>query len=350
MKKRHQKPLLFLASLMMLFSLGSCNKSNDYYQGKIYLTFGEYQRSLTSTVKQYTYDELNNKITYAKEDFALIISNSGCGCWLDFQTVVAEANYKYQLGMKHIDCAVIAAKDNHFGLHLNAVDMPSIAFFHEGVLARQVIYGNESMKQIFKHFKYFEPFLLENIALPKAYRIEKEDIDYKMDNGDQFNLYIGRSGCRDCGYLNKTKIKELAYSQETSINDPVYYFDIEKYRVDEDNYQLLKDEMGLSTKNNPTLGYDLYGGVVPTLQRRNGHNITDMISIYNDLLDKNTGKVSSYFTSDRVNAMPFLEGVRDQYVLDGKVLTQQEIYNWSEGGKFTIHKPIIDKYFETYIK
>lgn len=349
-RKTMKKIPLFLLSSLMLFSVTSCNQDNSYYQGKIYLTFGEYQRSSTSTVNQYTYDELSDKITKAKEDFILIISNYGCGCWTDFEPIVAQANYKFQLGMKHIDCEIISSSKNQFGLVLTPSNMPSIAFFHEGVLARQVIFGNESSNKIFKHYEDFESFLLENIVLPKAYRIEKEDIDYKMDQDEEFNLYIGRSGCDDCGYLNKTKIKDLAYNYESPINNPIYYFDIQKYRSDEKTYSDLKEEMGLTTKNNPILGYDLWGGVVPTLQRRQGHNITDMISIYNDVLNRDTGEVSSYFTSTRVNAMPFLVGTGDQYVLDGEILTPQEMYDWTEGGKFTFHQAIVDKYFETYIK
>ena len=332
----------------MLFSLTGCNQSDNYYQGKIYLTYGGYQRSSTSTVNQYTYDELSEK-TKAKEDFILIISNYGCGCWTDFEPIVAQANYKFQLGMKHIDCAVISSSKNHFGLVLTPSNMPSIAFFHEGTLARQVIFGNESSNKIFKHYEDFEPFLLENIVLPKVYSISKDDVFSRIDEHETFNLYVGRSGCGDCKELGRTKIKELIYSSTEPLNEPIYYFDLQQYRGT-DEYSKIKKNIGLTTDYNPILGYDVDGGVFPTMQRRVNGEIYDMISVYNDKLDKNTGVVASYFTSARVNAMPFLAGTGDQYVLDGTVLTPQEIYDWTEGGKFTFHKPIIDKYFETYIK
>ena len=124
------------------------------------------------------------------------------------------------------------------------------------------------------------------------------------------------------------------------------------------DYQNIKDEYGLSqTEVNPILGYtygeepNITAGVVPTFQHRKGSTIEDMISILNDAASTTDKKVSrSYFTAERVAAMPFLKGTGSQFVLQDKTLTEEEANNWRKSEQLKQHTPIFNKFFETYLK
>lgn len=355
MKKRHQKPLLFLASSMMLFSLIGCSHTPGGYEGPIHLLFGGYQNDSTKqTIDSISYENLNFKINN-KESMVLVIYND-CGCisWVNFQPLVAKANYEKQLNIRKIDTGDFkGAGKSSFGLNLSAV-MPCIALFENGTLIKQVSYGNSASTPIFVHQDKFNEFLDNNVVYPTlGYEISEADLDYKISQNETFNLYVGRCGCGDCASINNEGLKEYASTIIEEIDEPLYYFDMQNYR-DTDQYQPTKAKYGLTEGSNPVFGYgsDEEGGAFPTLQRRTGNTVTDMIVVLNDKVIGNEAPytISSYFTATRVNAMQFITEDKEQYVLDGKELTEEQKYNWRLGYQKSLHDPILKMFLETYVK
>ena len=192
--------------------------------------------------------------------------------------------------------------------------------------------------------------------MPHVRYISKNILDSYISQNKEFNLYVGRSGCGDCDNINATLLKQ--WNRTTTVQDSLYYFDIEEYRGTSE-YQTIKDDYGLSQKYNTVLGYDYVDvfngteykteGAVPTFQHRKGSTIEDMIVLLNDAVDTNTRTFThTYFTSARVVAMPFLAETGNQYVLEGKELTKDEADNWRKSEQLKYHTPMFNLFFDTY--
>ena len=364
MKKMHKKSLLFLSTGMMLFSLVGCGKTPGGYSGPIHLLFGGYQTDSTKqTIDSISYKILNDRLTTSKESMVLVIyGDTGCGCWVNFQPLVARANYEKQLAIKKINVGDFeGAGKTSFGMDLSVV-MPSVALFENGTLVKQISYGSSA--DIFTHQEKFNKFLDDNVVYPKlGYEISEADLDNKISQNETFNLYVGRCGCGDCASINLGGLNAYASTLSEEVNEPLYYFDMQLYR-DRDTtdhlYQPTKTKYGLTVGNNPIFGYgtDEEGGVFPTLQRRTGNIVTDMIAVLNDKVNETEAPytLNSYFTTERVNAMQFLGEDKAQYILDGKEVPEEEVgvagtYRYvKQSYQETLHNPILKMFLETYVK
>lgn len=366
MKKRHQKPLLFLASSMMLFSLIGCGYTPGGYTGPIHLLFGGYQNDSTKqTIDSISYKILNDKLTVSKESMVLVIyGDTGCTCWTAFQPIVAKVNYEKQLNIRKINTGDFeGAGKSSFGLNLS-VDMPCIALFENGTLVKQVSHGNNASAEIFYNYKKLVKFLDDNVVYPKMiYEISESNLDQKIAQNETFNLYVGRCGCGDCASINNKGLLEYASTLTEKVSEPLYYFDMQLYK-DRDKVDHLcqptKAKYGLTEGSNPVFGYgsDEEGGYFPTLQRRTGSTVTDMITVLNDGVNEKEAPytLSSYFTTERVNAMQFISENKEQYVLNGKAVPTEQVF---EAGNYRIlnpsyqeslHNPILKLFLETYVK
>lgn len=354
-KTMKKKTLILPLIPALIFSLASCRSAID--TSKIVLDFGRVHPALSTTVTQVSYKNLKDKMIGKNESFIVAVSDDGCGCWRDFQPIVAELNYKHELNIMHVDKTESGFLTDDFGLNTNTT---SIAFFRDGKLARQVLYTADSANyDIFHTYKGLENLVKDNVLFPHVKLVSKDILDSFISQNKEFNLYVGRNGCGDCDTINGTLLRQ--WNRTTTVQDSLYYFDIEEYRGTAD-YQNIKDAYGLSqTSVNPVLGYtytEIYSGqeyvtagVVPTFQRRKGTEIKDMISILNDAADVTNKKISrSYFTAERVAAMPFLAETGNQYVLQDKTLTEDEAANWRKSEQLKYHTPIFNKFFETYFK
>ena len=350
-----KKSLILPLIPALIFSVSSCRPAVD--NSKIVLDFGRVYSSQGTTVTQVSYKNLKEKMIEKNESFILAVSDEGCGCWRDFQPLVAELNYKHQLNIMHVDKDESGFLTDDFGLNTTTT---SIAFFRNGKLARQVVYKSDSSNwDIFHKYTGVEALVKENVEFPHVKLVSKEVLDSFIATNKEFNLYVGRNGCGDCDNINATLLKQ--WNKTTTVQDSLYYFDIEEYRGTAD-YQNIKDGYGLSqTEVNPVLGYtyvETYGGqeyttagVVPTFQHRRGATIVDMISLLNDAASTGDKKISrSYFTAERVAAMPFLQGTGNEFVLQDKALTEDEATNWRKSEQLKYHTPILNKFFETYFK
>lgn len=344
-----KKSLILPLIPALIFSVSSCRPATD--NSKIVIDFGRVVLEQASTVKEITYKTLKEKMIEREESFIICIANTTCGCWGSLEPLVAKLNFNKQLNICFVDNLQSGFLDDDFGLNTSET---SIAFFRNGKLARQVIFKSETW-DIFNKYEDLEKLVLNNAVLPHIRFISKENLDSYISQNKEFNLYIGRSECGDCRSINSTLLKE--WNKTTTFEGSLYYFDIEEYRGTSD-YQNIKDGYGLSqTEVNPILGYtygeepNITAGVVPTFQHRKGSTIEDMISILNDAASTADKKISrSYFTAERVAAMPFLKGTGNQFVLQDKALTEEEATNWRKSEQLKQHTPIFNKFFETYLK
>ena len=352
-----KKSLLFLLVPALLFSVTGCNKSSA--SGKVFLEFGKVHTSESVLVDEIDYDTLTSWINH-NNSFALAVSNEGCSCWEGFQPILAAFNYKYNLDIKQIPVKELNVEGrDKFGLYTVAVDSPFLAFFSNGSLVRQAMYGgNKEYSKIFtdRSGKELEKFFFENAYLPKMLYVEKDTLDGYISDNKEFNLYVARTGCGDCATVNETMLRD--WNKTTvSVDEPLYVFDIAPYYQTEE-YQSIKDTYGLSEANNKDFGYST--GMVPTFQHRKGSEVKDMAVILNDGVYEDGRTMKSYYTSTRVGKMTFLKDTGNEYVYEGKKLSNDQIDQVTYQGQTYVfikkeahiefHTPILNRFLNTYVK
>ena len=377
-----KKSILFL-SLVSTVLLNGCN-NNKVDTSKIALDYGNvHSTNLTTDDLDYIdYDEFESYLT-DKKSFVLVttseVSYEGCGCWKDFvkYCFIPYSNlYHYDFKIIHI--SELKDKNRH-GIYIADGMMPGICFFRRGKLIRQSVYGKNAEKdrKIFNDFTTFEKFMADNVYLPKMYYLDKDVLDSKIASNEQFNLYIGRSGCDDCKYVEKTYIHSwVDKNKELAVENYLYAFDIEKYRptvpkTDEDYpaqqeaYLNIKRTYKLTEDSNAKFGFG--EGAVPTFQVWKNGDIYDMITVLNDSLNSETNRLSSYFTTERVANSPMLKDTGTTFVFDNMIVEEKDIstksyVNPETGETITFkyvsretqyaewHEPVIEMYFNEYVK
>ena len=367
---------LFLLSLIPALLFTSCNKGESVDKSKIALEYGNIHSGYVSLLdlQEFDYDELKDAIE-RKETFVMMINTeiaeiTGCGCWNDFYPHFVKFSNEYHYDFKLFNINYLDGKES-FGIYKNATQMPGICFFKKGKLIRQTIYGrtNENNRKFFKQYEAFKNYMLENVYLPNFYYIDKGTLDKKVNNDEEFNLYVARRECGDCNQINTTYMKDWLdkNNKGTVLNDKLYIFDIQDYYPTKDDpdekreaYQALKDELGLSVAGNSTFGYGT--GVVPTFQRRKGSQIKDMISVLNDSISKVEDKfiISSYFNAVRINSSPILKNTGGTYLYDGQEIDESKVniieymgkyyYLFKDNTQLDMHTPIVDLFFKAYVK
>ena len=356
-----KKSLLFL-SVLTAISLASCG--NDIDTTKIALDYGyDYKNDIVNIEEvEIGYTSLTNLIDN-KESFVLLIyHNPTCGCWTDFNPLAVQFMNKYNVVFHSFDNALLEGKNN-YGIYQGTDAMPGICFFRRGQLIRQSIYGKLDInnRKMFKDYEALEQYLFDNIYLPKMTYIDKDTLDSKISNNEDFALYVARAGCGDCRTVNQ----QVLYSWNdvnTTVNHMMYIFDIEPYfarkpaegdpEYDEkyakyEAYLAFKTTYGLSEAGNETFGYGT--GYVPTFQIRKGSTISDMITVLTDSVDANR-VVSSYFNQTRISNSSLLRNTGDIYLFDGKELTEEQKQNWRTTVQLSWHKPIVELFLNSYIK
>lgn len=355
-----KKSLALLTIISTLILAGCGGAKTD--ASKIALDTGNIYSSTISysDFHELDYDELE-ALTIDKESFVLVTFNDrNCGCWRDFCPLFVKFANEHKYQVKLFDVGLFSGHSNKFGVYSVTNHMPGICFFRRGKLIRQTVYGKnaENNRKMFKDYKYFEPFMLDNVILPKQYYLEKEVLDEKIASNEEFSLYVARTSCGDCARIEKDYIHAWTdANKNVTLSQPLYIFDIQKYRSDMTVYQEIKDTYGLSNAINTDFGFDT--GYVPTFQRWKNGNIVDMITALNDSVDENL-KVTSYFNSERITKSPLLRNSGDSYLYDQKVVTENEVNRIEYEGhvyimlkqdvQFEWHLPVVKLFFNTYIK
>lgn len=364
----------------------SCGSPEIDYS-KIALDYGHvYKNGVTDFEDiRLFYGELQSKITN-KESFVLLIyNNKDCGCWKDLFRVAKQFMNKYHVTMFPFKTSDFIGKGNSFGIYEGTGDeLPGVVFIRRGQVIRQTIYGNIKdtvNEKIFKQTEAFESFALDNIYLPKMYYIDKESLDNKISSNEEFNLYVARRDCGDCGELNKGYLYNWTDSnKEKTVQDYLYVFDIQPYyaqdaKITDPDYEQkhakyleylqVKTDYKLTVDGSATFGYG--NGCVPSFQRWKNGDVVDMITVLNDsLTGENKRTQSSYFTESHIQASPMLRNTGNIYLYDGKAVAEEDveqgeyedpethiIYHYellSRAAQIRMHSPILDLYLATYVK
>ena len=341
MKRKITLTFLTLSSLSMLLSLGACKKSP--YSGKVALDYGQVRLNALGNITELaeiSYDDLVAKIETAKESFMLVVYNKSCSCWNDFQPVITKYINEYNAKVEYIDAGMFTGKEKTFDIHLSKISLPNVVLFKRGELYKQAYLKNENTDKMFTQYSAFKEWVDENIISPRMYYLDKETLDSYIASNRTFDLYVARSECGDCQAINYNVLYDY-FEDHMSLKNYLYIFDIQQYRGT-DQYQPIKDQYGLTTVNNPVLGYDLYGGCVPTFQHREGNNIKDMITVLNDKVSE--GVISSYFTTERCNAMTFLGENKASYVFNGTTLQEASLKEYYEKHHYAVVMSFFDYY------
>ena len=180
--------------------------------------------------------------------------------------------------------------------------------------------------------KTFFEFMDETVKRPKSFFINKDDINTIKASGKNAVIYYERSECGDCQALNPGILR--AYQNKHLDANPLYVLDCQPYyrrKTDEDysTYLEVKDELGLSEKNNPTYGYG--AGVFPYFSLIENGQYTSGAVIYNNTTTKDDGKIKvteSYYSAERVQSLEYTNTV-----LVGQELTQDDV-NENDYGVF----------------
>lgn len=354
MNKKITKFILPVCLLSSVFTISSCNK--DVFTGKVQLTYGEIRDTdylPGDDIKEITYERLELMIK-SKESFALAIDgNAGCSCWVTFQRdclipYINETHARIYVIMS----SEFTGKSDKFGLYVEAGGMPAISLFNKGSLAYEASYAKNS-RQIFESKKSFYEFMEQYSLLPKMYYISENTFDSYVTQEKDFFFYATLTDCPDCNEVNKQFV--FNWTSSNTLNQNIYLLDGAKYWGDKTEKARIKAKMGLDAESDPQLGWET--GYVPSFQVRHGGTVLDMITVYNDSRDTETGIVNSYFTQERLQYMPFLENdttIKNK-VLNGMTLTASE---WGSGGNnyradLYVQKyinPIVKLFFETYLK
>ena len=361
-----KKSLLFL-SLIPTLIMTSCG-SNKLDTSKIALDSGDiHSKNVTlDDFEELTYDKLDSLIT-DKSSFVLVTFNDrNCGCWRDFFPLFVKFSNEYHYSVKLFDVALLEGKSNKFDIYSATSQMPGICFFRRGKLIRQSVYGKnaENNRKMFKQYDKFEEFMLENVYLPKLYYLDKDVLESKIASNEEFNLYVAKTTCHDCGRIEKDFIHGwVDNNKANTLNDLLYVFDIYPWNGTAE-YQGIKDMVKLSFEDletheiyNEKFGYGT--GYVPTFQRWKNGEVVDMITVLNDSVDTNL-KVTSYFNEHRISNSPLLKDTGTKYLFDGKTVTESDIQEVEYGGvvykflsqdtQFNWHKPVVELFFNEYVK
>lgn len=365
-----KKSLVILLAIPTLVLTGCKNSKID--TSKIALDYGYYRNEQIHSWTEFEdldYDNLDALMT-TKESFVLLTyHNFGCDCWKDFAPLAVQFANEFHCDFRTLDVALLSGHSNKFGIYSGTDLMPGIVFIRRGKVIRQTIYGkvDENQRQMFKTYvwekdssKGFKPYMLKNVYLPNMYYIDKDVLDSKMENGDEFNLYVAKKTCPDCTEINRQLLYKWS-NKHHNVEDKLYIFDIEQYQSDQEYYTIIKEQYGLSeTVDNFPFGYG--GGFVPTFQRRSGWTVTDMITVLNDSVSEVGGQfiINSYFDSVRVEASPMLNPTGDKYVFNGDIATSDmieqieyegHIYTFfKRDAQYKLHKPTVELYLNTYVK
>lgn len=351
--KKKNRLFLTLGLVAMSASICSCGKAPT--PGKYCLSYGNirsYEITMVEQLGEYTtaqefYDAINTGDTF----LTAIYNDVGttCQCWTNFQPILIQFANEYHVEIKYIGRSKLI--NNTLGIYAGT-DMPSIVAFSSGQLVAQAI-NNRQFEAVFVSYNAFKEYVTLNFNLPKMFYLDRTTLENKINENDEFTLYVMRNGCPDCGKLSRDILPYWNGAHPT-IDKNLYIFDMEEYRGTSE-YQPLKNYLGLSEEGDAIFGYN-HGsdkGMFPTLQHRTGSTINDMITVLNEFKDTDNKCLVSYFTETRVSHMNFLTPAqKENTVFDGMHLTDAQLADF---GAFKLefyrnyHYPLVNQFLDYYL-
>ena len=336
--------LPFLVASSTLISGCKKNKTDN----RVFLSFGDVHASETRLVDVAKLAELTN----AKENFLFVVSTNTCGCWAEFQPVLNSYLSKnkalcYRIGFDEFKTAAAT-----YGLANVSSSTTPFAIFENGKVKTFLNSSND--KFMYDEAK-FTKYMDEQVILPTCYFITKNDVSTIKASGKSAVIYFERSACGDCTELNPGLLR--SYISNHKDMKKLYVLDCQEYwrsseATDYQSYLDFKNEMGMSTVNNPTFGYA--AGVFPYFQYiENGQYASGSV-IYNDTISKQDNKYivsESYYTTERVTSLQYTNTVIKGLELSANEVSEVEykgnyFYNWKSESKNSYYKSILDSFLD----
>lgn len=348
MKKIFKILLPFIVASSAVFS-GCKKKSKDTVNDKVLISFGDIHASETRLIKLTKLAE----ITHAKENFLLVVSTNTCGCWDDFRPVLNNYLASKKVVCYRIEFNEIKDATATYGLANVSSSTTTFAVFENGKV-KTTLNSAEDNNIMYDQSK-FARYMEETIILPNCYFITKNDyLNIKSSDKDAV-IYFQRSECDDCTQMNPLLISYLKNHQSTK---KLYTIDCQEYwrsseAEDYKSYQGFKDEVGLSTVNNPTYGFGT--GVFPFLSYVSNGQYASGCVIYNERVTKVDEKYvvsNSYYTTEQVESLQYTNTVLEGLELNESEITATEVsegvfrYRWNDDSQDEHYKPILDSFLD----
>lgn len=335
-----------LPILVASFATLSGCKNNNKEDNKILLTFGDIH---AEHVTEVNYEKLK-VLKDNKENFLLTVSSNTCSCWSLFRPVIEKYIKDNQLVCYHISYDDIKDFASQFELNDISKSTTTFAIYENGSL-KHSLKSNEN-ENIMEDSASFNSYMNEKVMLPSCYFINESDLDQIKSENKTAVVYFERSNCTDCSSINSGILRD--YILENKPTEKIFVLDCQAYYKNKTDpnfqtYQDKKDELGLSTKNNPVFGYNT--GVFPYFSLLKGNEYLTGAVIYNDTITKvgETYSISdSYYTFER-----FPDGATSEYfyapeILKGKTLTKNEV---NDSGEYISWKhECADAYYKNILK
>jgi len=344
-----KKKFAFILLPMMILPLASCGGSSSIVQ----LTYGDLINSTTQLIHSADFDTMMKD----KENFLMAIypEDSMCSCWGDFEKLLDNvvkndhvSIYKYS----HYEVAGNPTMQKLGGFYAFN-NQPSFYILADGKLIKSYEYNINN--PFFKKYNDFMKEITSRCRLSKMMRISEEQLDEIRNNEGM--IFYARHSCPDCSQAIPGVI--VPYMLNHDLIKPIYYFDLDPYRVDMEDYQNRKDLYGLSNRYNTELGYG--DGVVPTFQVIKNGEIESMCVYSNDSgLTYNEEEryyynTTSYYMGDRLNKLTYLEGLpfsdltKVKYSEEDTYINIYERRVLKENVVEEYHNAILNNFFDKYL-
>ena len=333
MKKLTKILLSFL--VVSIASISGC-KPKQKEDTRVLLSFGDVHAIEPREISVLDLPTIVN----AKDSFLLVITTNTCACWNEFRPnlnryITTNRALCYQISYEQIKDVASA-----YDLNLLSSSTTTFAIFENGKLKTSLCTSNDS--NIMYDEKKFAKYMDETVILPGCYFINKQDVESIKNSGKNAVIYYERSECGDCTAMNPTILRD--YVKNHKDGNKIYVLDCQPYwrksdAADYQSYLDVKDELGLSTLNNPTYGFE--AGVFPYLTYIENGNYASGAVIYNDTVEQQGEKyvvTKSYYTNERAGALQYTDTV-----LVGKELTANDV-NVSDYGVMWKHESANETY------
>lgn len=358
------KKLLFLLPLLTISTIGISGCKQDK---RVRLTYGSLVEEYATELE--TYGALAGKIANG-ENLLIAVYQDGqaCGCWTTFKAVLNDYVKEYKTRIYYIARSAFSPKDNTFGLTLlNDVSNPTFALIKDGEKVNEYIYGDKT-KPMFTQLSGLRKAVTKIAKDPQYYFVNQEYLDKALfeDKKEVVVHYIWHfcPDCNDC--FPKVMVP---YSEKYNFSKMIWIIDLavdgimkngDEYSKNFPSYiQFLQEHKMSSFEGNEELGYDR--GFVPTTQIWKNGELKDATVYFNDAVSKNENGqfyVSrSFYTEDRIKNLGYTDAV-----LEGKILTPDEVdikvdektheesYSWKKNSARLYHQPILESFFNKYVK
>ena len=359
------KKQLFLLPLLTLASLGLSGCKLDK---RVRLTYG----TLVDTeAQEIVYGTLASKISRG-ENFFVAVYQDGlpCGCWTTFKEVLNQYVTEYDTKMYYIARSQFSEDTDNFGLTLlNDISDPTFALIKDGKKVNEFIYGKDT-KPMFQSVTGLRKAVSKIAKDPQYFYVDIDYLDHALfESKEDVIIYYLWSFCPDCNDCLPNVM--TPYSEKNDFSHTVWLVDLAIPGCllnDEGQWEgtgiqtyvdFLHEHKMSSYEGNEKFGYDR--GFVPTTQVWKDGELKDMTVYFNDGIEKNdAGKyiiTRSYYSEDRIKDLSYtneiLEGKEipaEQIDVEVDAETGVEKYSWKADYARLYHKPILESFFNKYVK